>query len=269
MERKGPEEEELKKSGIETDERAGAGVEGNGRGTSAKSDRRTGAEEDAEAGRGTGAEAVAGISRRTAAEAEAGRKAPAAGTAGGRTGAPMEGKPPREEKLPRKEKPRKKKRTRDLVIEFCLKIGITALLITVLLVWVVGIYIVHTNSAYPMLKDGDLCVVFRLASLNSGDAVVYQQGSEVRFGRIVAIPGDTVDLSDDTLTVNGYGVFEDAVYPTTGEGAGITFPYTVPEGAYFILNDYRPDILDSRSFGAIQRDAVKGKIVFVMRRRGI
>ena len=83
------------------------------------------------------------------------------------------------------------------------------------------------------------------------------------------MPGNTVDISEGNLTVNGYGVFEDAVYPTTGEGALISFPYEVPENSYFVLNDYRSDVNDSRSYGAISKKNIKGKVVFVMRRRGI
>ena len=172
-------------------------------------------------------------------------------------------------KTPGEKKPRKRKTTRRLIIEFFLKIGITVLAVVILLTWVVGIYVIHDNSSYPMLKDGDLCVIYRLATLNNGDEVAYVQDDKLRFGRIVALPGDVVDISEDALTVNGYGVYEDAVYPTTGEGAKIRFPYTVPEGTYFILNDYRSDVNDSRTFGAIPKGGIKGKVVFVMRRRGI
>ena len=83
------------------------------------------------------------------------------------------------------------------------------------------------------------------------------------------MPGDTVEISDGSLTVNGYGAFEDAVYPTTDEGSKITYPYKVPEDTVFVLNDYRSDATDSRTYGAIPKSDTKGCVVFVMRRRGI
>ena len=49
----------------------------------------------------------------------------------------------------------------------------------------------------------------------------------------------------------------------------MTFPYTVPEGTVFVLNDYRDDIQDSRVYGSIPMKQTRGKIVLVLRRRGI
>lgn len=169
----------------------------------------------------------------------------------------------------KKVKKRKKKSTARYAAEFFIKLIVTALAIWALCTFIIGIYIVHSNSGYPMLKDGDLCIIYRLGELHSGDEIAYLQGGKIRFGRIVAIPGNSVDINEDNLTVNGYGVFEDAVYPTTGEGALISFPYEVPENSYFVLNDYRSDVNDSRSYGAISKKNIKGKVVFVMRRRGI
>ena len=177
--------------------------------------------------------------------------------------------PPSENESLEKSGKKKKKSAGRYAAEFFIKIGVTALIIWALCSFVIGIYIVHGNSGYPMLKDGDLCIIYRWGELHTGDEVAYLQDGEIRFGRIVALPGNVVDLSEESLTVNGYGVFEDAVYPTTGDGALIGFPYEVQKDSYFILNDYRPDVKDSRSYGAISKESIKGKVVFIMRRRGI
>ncbi|MDO4864798.1 MAG: S26 family signal peptidase, partial [Ruminococcus sp.] len=63
--------------------------------------------------------------------------------------------------------------------------------------------------------------------------------------------------------------YEDAVYPTKPDGAKIDFPYTTPDNCVFVLSDFRSNITDSRTYGGIPLDDVKGKVVFVMRRRGI
>ena len=163
---------------------------------------------------------------------------------------------------------KKKRSAASLMIEFFVKIGVTALIVLLLLVFVAGIYVNHNNSSYPMVKDGDLCLTYKLAKLSSGDEIAYIHDGEVRIGRIVAMPGDTVDVIDGNLTVNGYGTFEDAVYPTTVEGISITLPYTVPEDSYFVLNDYRDDITDSRTYGAIPKSDTRGKLILLMRIRG-
>lgn len=164
----------------------------------------------------------------------------------------------------------KKKRTAvSFMIEFFVKIGLTALVVWLLCFFVVGVYVNHNNSSYPMIKDGDLCLTYKLGALREGEAIAYINNGKVFFGRIVGMPGDIVDISENTITVNGYGVYENTVYPTTAEGATISFPYVVPSDSYFILNDYRDDINDSRVFGAVKKDDTKGKIVLLLRRRGI
>ena len=164
----------------------------------------------------------------------------------------------------------KRKRTAaSFMIEFFIKIGITAIVVAVLLTFICGVYVNHNNSGYPMIKDGDLCITYKLAKLNKGDEIAYVKDGKIKFGRIVAMPGDTVDVSEETITVNGYGTFEDTVYPTTSDGSSITYPYIVPVDTVFVLNDYRDDITDSRTYGSIPLSDTKGKVVLVMRRRGI
>lgn len=166
-------------------------------------------------------------------------------------------------------KPKKKRTAKSYAISFFIKAAITALLLWILLYWIVGVFVCHDNSSYPMIKDGDLCITFRLAKLKQGDMIAYKINDEQRFGRIIATEGDSVDIVNDYVTVNGKSILEDTLYPTTSEGASIAFPYTVSEDCVFVLNDYRSDISDSRTYGAIRLDDVQGRIVFVMRRRGI
>ena len=80
---------------------------------------------------------------------------------------------------------------------------------------------------------------------------------------------DEVSINDSYVMVNGYGITEDVVYPTTSEGAAVTFPYVVQDGAVFVMNDFRDDIKDSRTYGAIPLENCEGKVILVIRRRGI
>jgi len=170
---------------------------------------------------------------------------------------------------PKNPKPKKKKKTAlSYALEFFIKILVTAGVVAILTIYVVGIYVNHSNSNYPMIKDGDLCITYKLGNLIVGDEIAYLQDNQIRFGRIVAKTGDVVNLQEDYLTVNGYGVYEDAVYPTTAEGATISFPYEVPSGTVFVLNDYRSDPTDSRIYGGIPVKKTKGKIFLLLRRRG-
>ncbi len=169
----------------------------------------------------------------------------------------------------KKKKKRKKKTAKDFAIEFLIKIVITAVVVAVLLIFVVGIHVNHSHSSYPMIKDGDLVITYKLGRAQAGEEIAYEIDGQLKFGRIVAKEGDEVDITDSYLTVNGYGILEDVVYPTTAEGAVISFPYIVPQGAVFVLNDYRSDTGDSRTYGAIPLSDMEGEVVLILRRRGI
>lgn len=187
----------------------------------------------------------------------------------------QEGAPAEEEKkdeAPKEESPKKKRKKRtakDYMIGFLIKVGVTVLAVWVLLRFVAGVFVCHTNSSYPMIKDGDLCLTYKLGEIKQGDVVAYKSGGSIKFGRVIALAGDSVEIKDDYIAVNGYGIFEETVYPTHSEGSKISYPYTVPENSVFVLNDYRSDVSDSRTQGAVSLGDCRGKVFFIMRRRGI
>lgn len=166
-------------------------------------------------------------------------------------------------------KKRKKRTALQYAVSFFAKVGVTALAVWLLLTYVAGIYVCHTNCAYPAIRDGEFCLTYRLADLKQGTMIVYQQNGENRFGRVIAFGGDAVVVYQDYITVNGYGIAENPVYPTSPEGSAISYPYQVPEGCVFVMNDYRSDISDSRTYGGIPLEDVRGAVVFTMRTRGI
>lgn len=173
------------------------------------------------------------------------------------------------EKKGTRKKKKKKKTAAAFAVEFFIKVIITVVAVWILCTYVGGVYVNHGNSSYPMIKDGDLCITYRMGDYREGEEIAYEYEKQIRFGRIAAMAGDVVEISNDFITVNGYNLLEDVVYPTTSEGSQITYPYTVPENCVFVLNDYRSDVSDSRSYGAIPLEDTNGKVVFVMRRRGI
>jgi signal peptidase I len=87
---------------------------------------------------------------------------------------------------------------------------------------------------------------------------------------VVAKGGDTVEISEKgELIVNGNVQEEEIFYPTEEISGGVTFPYTVEEGCYFLLCDYRTMSLDSRDYGAIRGSDIDGKVITILRRREI
>ena len=172
------------------------------------------------------------------------------------------------EKKPKKKK--KKKTTAQILTGFLIKLAATALAVWLLFTFVLGITIHYGNNMHPALRDGDLIISLRLQRPFLNAAVLYEHDGKTCLGRVVGMPGNVIDISDiGALTVNGTAPAEEVFYPTYRcETADITYPYTVGDDQVFILNDFRSDINDSRSFGAVDIKDVKGPVLIMLRRRG-
>ncbi|QGQ95892.1 signal peptidase I [Paenibacillus psychroresistens] len=79
--------------------------------------------------------------------------------------------------------------------------------------------------------------------------------------RIIGIGGDTVEVKNNSLYLNGNEINE----PYLNEKDNMDFAqYTVPEGAYFVMGDNRAQSHDSRAMGPITKDNIIGKALFVI-----
>lgn len=126
------------------------------------------------------------------------------------------------------------------------------------------------NEMFPAVKDGDLVIGFRLQSnYEKNDVVAYRVEGKRKVGRYIAQENDVVTMDDTgTLLVNGTVQSGEIMYPTYAK-EGIEYPYRVPENQVFILADYRTQAKDSRDFGAIDMDDLEGKVITILRRRGL
>lgn len=123
----------------------------------------------------------------------------------------------------------------------------------------------------PTAGDGDLVLTTRVIdSLESDDLVVYEEDGKQVLGRVVAQPGDTVEITDDgELKVNGNEQASVTQGSTTKGSSSIVYPITLEEGQYFVLNDDRDDVSDSREYGAVGLNAIQGKVIALLRIREI
>lgn len=128
----------------------------------------------------------------------------------------------------------------------------------------------HGQSMFPAMKDGDLIIGYRLQrEYAKGDVIVYTVNGETHVGRIVARENDYVQMGDSgALYVNGMTQSGEIIYPTYAR-EGAEYPQQVPEGSVYVLGDYRTNTQDSRDFGAIPIKNVQGKVITILRRRGL
>lgn len=154
---------------------------------------------------------------------------------------------------------------------FFVKLFSFLLIIWVMFTFIFGVFQMRGESMYPRIRDGDLLMFYRLENKYCiGDVVTYEINGKRCTARIVAMGNDVVELdASGQLTVNGNIQSEEIYYPTEVLSGGISYPYSVPEGGYFLLCDFRTNGIDSRSYGAVLEDNIDGKIITVLRRRGI
>ena len=131
-----------------------------------------------------------------------------------------------------------------------------------------GISTVQGNSMYPTLHSGDRVIYNRRTSDNkAGDVIVLKRPDGEEFvKRIVAVAGDTVNIQNGKVYVNGVEEKLDGPVGETkaSEEGDVEYPVTVQDNQVFVLGDNREVSEDSRMFGAVSLDDVKGKIVWYM-----
>lgn len=120
-----------------------------------------------------------------------------------------------------------------------------------------------TLSKYiPFIDGGDNPSRFLFHGPQRGDVIVFRyprDPSRDFIKRIIAIPGDTVEIRDGIVTVNGVVLEE----PYINDGANSDMsPKVVPEGSYFVMGDNRPNSSDSRSWGFVPEENIIGKAMF-------
>lgn len=162
----------------------------------------------------------------------------------------------------------KKKKTLRAFYRLMIKLVIVASIILCLLYWVFSIHIVRGNNMYPAIRDGELVITYKMDEYNVGDVVVYRNPSgEKAVARVVAREGDKYDILEEYgPQINGSLVTEDIFYPT--EAGGYPLPIVLQEGEVLLLNDFRSDKKDGRSFGPIKVKDTYGKVVFSFKVRG-
>ena len=177
---------------------------------------------------------------------------------------------PPDEKARNIKEPPKPLSTKRLIISLVIKIAVIVLAVWLIFAFVLGVSINYGNNMHPAVNDGDLVISLKLQRPYLNAVVLYRHDGETRTGRVVGLPGNIIDISEHgELLINNAIASEDIYYPTyKAENSTVSFPYTVEEGKAFILNDYREDTLDSRSFGAVDLSDIDGPLILSMRRRG-
>ncbi len=125
---------------------------------------------------------------------------------------------------------------------------------------------VYNISMQPTLYEGNLLVVnkfaYKLGTPKRGDIVIFHyQGTptEDYIKRVIGLPGDTVNISNGVVQVNGQTLTE----PYIAALPKYTGTWMVPEGELFVLGDNRNLSSDSHEWGFVKQEWIVGKAVLV------
>lgn len=142
---------------------------------------------------------------------------------------------------------------------FCL------LLVFLFLRLVIGFSFVKGDSMEPTLHSGELVMYLRtVRNYRKGDVVsVRIPSGEYYVKRIIAMEGDTIDLRDGRVYLNGELLEEAYVSGSTRSPEGaVRYPLRLQEGQVFVMGDNREVSMDSRNFGVVGTGQIKGKLWF-------
>jgi signal peptidase I len=122
---------------------------------------------------------------------------------------------------------------------------------------------VYGHSMEPNLHSDQRLVVekvsYRLHGPHRGDVVVLrlpERGPELLIKRVIALPGETVEIRDGNVLINGRVLDEPYLERETN---GVYGPVTVPEQHVFVMGDNRGASNDSRVFGPVSVDRIVGR----------
>jgi len=153
-------------------------------------------------------------------------------------------------------------------LEFCVSL-------LILIVFAVGVrhfvaepVRVVGDSMHPTLAEGDLMLVEKLTywteEPSRGDIIVcYYPGYTVScVKRVIAVGGETVEIKDGEVYIDG-AILDEAAY-WNGTHFGSMEEVTVPEGSVFVMGDNRNNSKDSRNVtvGPIPFEKIVGRVFF-------
>ncbi|WP_243122171.1 signal peptidase I [Clostridium thermarum] len=167
---------------------------------------------------------------------------------------------------------KKDKSIESTIKEYAVSIVICVIMALIIRNFIIARADVDGQSMYPTLSNRDVVFVEKISTLwdkySRGSIVIFQTHNarnDIYIKRVIAIAGDEIEVKGGKVYVNGEEAKEDYLPEGT-----FTEPerfllenkkYKVPEGCIFVMGDNRSNSIDSRSFGPVKVEDVKGRAV--------
>lgn len=135
--------------------------------------------------------------------------------------------------------------------------------------------VVEGSSMLPLLNDGERLLVNKLVYYNikgvrwghleRGDIVVFwypKEPDKSYVKRIIGMPGETVEISNGRVTINGVELKEDYLEAFHNQSLAPVGARKVDPHHYFVMGDNRDNSSDSRIWGLVPEKYIYGKALF-------
>lgn len=150
---------------------------------------------------------------------------------------------------------------------------IFVIIVTVLFDLVIPRSLVDGQSMEPTFQHEDRLVISRMNYLlgkpDHGDIVVFNAivPRDAEMGimlikRVIGIPGDTVEIREQEIWLNGEQLDEPYIYEACSIMRCRNGIWQLGEDEYFVMGDNRNHSNDSRSFNAVPYDHIVGRVIF-------
>lgn len=157
------------------------------------------------------------------------------------------------------------------IMYLLIKLAMILVVLAAVFTFLFGALRYNNDNMASAFREGDLVLFYRLDKrYAASESLVMKYEGEWMVQRVVAVAGDTVDITEEGLLVNDAIQQESHVYTETERyESDVEFPLTVKEGEVFVLSDNRENATDGRVFGPVRIKDTYGKVTAIFRRRNL
>jgi len=167
---------------------------------------------------------------------------------------------------------RKRSTTRSIV-EWVAVVGGALVVALVIRAFFLAAFYIPSESMVPTLQKGDRVLVnklsYKLHDVNRGDVVVFERppnepdnGIKDLIKRVVGLPGESVEVRDCKVLINGQSL--DEPYVKTWNRTCTYAAHQIGSDEVFVMGDNRDDSQDSRFFGPIKESLIVGRAFVIV-----